>query len=166
MKEDPHFGNRTVCLAKIEKRKRQHLTYWHPNVDYIGKGDFHHPNFRGEIGHDILYKLLTDYGNLVMLSEGENGTPLVVKEGMAAGLGCVLSKSAANELPPDLPWVTVLSEEDIAKPTLVETAIEQNRMTCRSMRTQIRNWVQENWDMETFLKEYVKDLSKVMGKLL
>lgn len=166
VKEDPHFGNRTVCLAKIEKRKRQHLTYWHPNVDYIGKGDFHHPNFRGEIGHDILYKLLTDYGNLVMLSEGENGTPLVVKEGMAAGLGCVLSKSAANELPPDLPWVTVLSEEDIAKPTLVETAIEQNRMTCRSMRTQIRNWVQENWDMETFLKEYVKDLSKVMGKLL
>jgi hypothetical protein len=164
--ENPHFPNRSVCLAKIEKRKRQHLTYWHPNIDYIGRGEFHHPNFRGEVGHDILYKLLTNYGNLVMLSEGENGTPLVVKEGMAAGLGCVLSKSAANELPGDLPWVTVLSEEELADPQQVESAIEHNRKVCRTMRAEIRKWVQENWDMETFLKEYVLDLSKVMGIFL
>ena len=162
VKETPHFANRTVCLAKIEKRKRQHLTYWHPTVDYIGKGEFQHANFRGEIGHDILYKLLTDYGNLVMLSENENGTPLVVKEAMAAGLGCVLSKSAANELPVGLPWVTVLSEEDLANPLRVEAAIEHNRMISRPMRKDIRKWVQENWDMETFLKQYVEDLRKCM----
>jgi hypothetical protein len=166
VKENPHFANRSICLAKIEKRKRQHLTYWHPLVDYIGKGEFHHPNFRGEIGHDILYKLLTDYGNLVMLSEGENGTPLVVKEAMAAGLGCVLSKSAANELPDDLPWITVLSEEELANPLRVEAAIEQNRIACRPMRAQIRKWVEENWDMETFLKQYIQDSLQQMGKLM
>jgi hypothetical protein len=153
-------------LAKIEKRKRQHLTYWHPTVDYIGRGQFHHPNFRGEIGHDILYKLLTDYGNLVMLSENENGTPLVVKEGMAAGLGCVLSKSAANELPPDLPWVTVLSEEDLANPLRIEAAIEHNRAVSRPMRAQIREWIREHWDMETYMKHYIDELRKEMGKLM
>jgi hypothetical protein len=166
MKDTPHFGGRSLCLAKIEKRKRQHLTYWHPTVDYIGRGEFHHPNFRGEIGHDILYKLLTDYGNLVMLSENENGTPLVVKEAMAAGLGCVLSKSAANELPADLPWVTVLSEEELANPQRIEVAIEHNRALCRPMRAQIREWIQENWDMETFLKQYIQELRKAMGELL
>jgi len=158
VKETPHFANRTVCLAKIEKRKRQHLTYWHPSVDYIGNGEFHHPNFRGEIGHDILYKLLTEYGNLVMLSENENGTPLVVKEAMAAGLGCVLSKSAANELPPGLPWVTVLSEEDLANPLRIEAAIETNRQLCKPLRATIRKWIVDNWDMETFLKQYIDDL--------
>ena len=162
LKETPHFETRTICLAKIEKRKRQHLTYWHPTVDYIGKGEFHHPNFRGEIGHDILYKLLTDFGNLVMLSENENGTPLVVKEGMAAGLGCVLSRSAANELPPNLPWVSVLSEEELANPARVEEVIEQNRFNSRHLRKEIRKWVQENWDMETFLKQYIEDLRKHM----
>jgi hypothetical protein len=158
VKETPHFANRTVCLAKIEKRKRQHLTYWHPSVDYIGNGEFHHPNFRGEIGHDILYKLLTEYGNLVMLSENENGTPLVVKEAMAAGLGCVLSKSAANELPSELPWVTVLSEEDLSNPLRIEAAIETNRQLCKPLRATIRKWVVDNWDMETFLKQYINDL--------
>lgn len=161
LKETPHFANRTVCLAKIEPRKRQHLTYWCNSIDYIGRGEFHHPNYRGEVGHDVLYKLLTEYGNLVMLSDGENGTPLVVKEGMAGGLGCVLSESAANELPA-LPWVTVIPEKDLANPVLVQYAIETNRQRCLSMRKQIREWVVENWDLERIMSAYVEELRKYL----
>jgi glycosyltransferase involved in cell wall biosynthesis len=165
IKETPHFGDRSVCLAKIEPRKRQHLTYWSNSIDYIGRGKFHHPNFRGELGHTVLYKLLTDYGNLIMLSDGENGTPLVVKEGMAAGLGCVLSKSAANELPPGLPWVTVLTEEQLANPSIVEYAIEENKKHSRPMRTQIRKWIKENWDLEVIVENYVKEIRTVLKSL-
>ena len=162
LKENPYFGDRSVCLAKIEPRKRQHLTYWYNKIDYIGRGKFHHPNFRGELGHDILYKILTDYGNLVMLSDGENGTPLVVKEGMAAGLGCVLSKSAANELPEGLPWITVLSEEQLANPTIVESAIEENRKVTAGMRKQIREWVFKHWDLGNILEEYVLEIRDIL----
>lgn len=165
LKETPHFGDRSVCLAKIEPRKRQHLTYWSNTIDYIGRGKFHHPNFRGELGHNVLYKLLTDYGNLVMLSDGENGTPLVVKEGMAAGLGCVLSKSAANELPSGLPWVTVLTEEQLANPSIVEYAIEENKKRSRTMRKEIRKWVRENWDLELIIENYVKEIRGILGQV-
>jgi hypothetical protein len=97
-----------------------------------------------------------------MLSDGENGTPLVVKEGMAAGLGCVLSKSAANELPEGLPWITVLSEEQLANPTIVESAIEENRKVTAGMRKQIREWVFKHWDLGNILEEYVLEIRDIL----
>jgi hypothetical protein len=36
--ETPQFSGRSITLAKIEPRKRQHLTHWLQQVDYIGRG--------------------------------------------------------------------------------------------------------------------------------
>jgi len=39
----------------------------------------------------------------MLLSDGENGTPLVIKEALVAGLGVVVSKYAAHDLDTSLP---------------------------------------------------------------
>jgi hypothetical protein len=156
--ETPQFANRSVVLAKIEPRKRQHLTHWLQQVDYIGRGPFNHPNYRGELEpRSVLLHVLGDYGNFVLLSDGENGTPLVVKEAMAAGLGVVLSESAANELPA-LPWVTVIPEADLANTGKIHEAIERNRIVSLPLRAKIREWVRESWDWQGLVTRYVENL--------
>ena len=156
--ETPQFANRSIVLAKIEPRKRQHLTHWLPQVDYIGRGPFNHPNYRGELEpREVLLHVLGDYGNFVLLSDGENGTPLVVKEAMAAGLGVVLSTSAANELPP-LPWVTVIPEEDLSNSGKIHEAIERNRIVSLPLRAKIREWVRNSWDWNGLVTKYVENL--------
>jgi len=156
--ETPQFSGRSVTLAKVEPRKRQHLTHWLQQVDYIGKGPYGHPNYRGELEpRSLLLHILSDYGNFVLLSDGENGTPLVVKEAMAAGLGVVLSESAANELPM-LPWVTVIPEVDLASTQKIHEAIERNRIVSLPLRAKIREWVREAWDWDGLVTRYVENL--------
>jgi len=157
--ETPAMGDRSVVLAKIEPRKRQHLTYWLPNVDYIGRGPFNHPNYRGELQpREQLLNILCEYGNFILLSDGENGTPLVVKEAMAAGLGVVLSESAANELPRNLPWITVIPESDLANTSAIAMAIQQNLVSSRPRRKEIREWIYKNWDWNKLVDQYVSNL--------
>jgi len=156
--ETPQFSGRSITLAKIEPRKRQHLTHWLQQVDYIGKGPYAHPNYRGELEpRSLLLHVLGDYGNFVLLSDGENGTPLVVKEAMAAGLGVVLSESAANELPA-LPWVTVIPEADLASSGKIHEAIERNRIVSLPLRAKIREWIRSTWDWQGLVTQYVENL--------
>lgn len=156
--ETPQFSGRSITLAKVEPRKRQHLTHWLQQVDYIGKGPYAHPNYRGELEpRSLLLHVLGDYGNFVLLSDGENGTPLVVKEAMAAGLGVVLSESAANELP-TLPWVTVIPEADLANSGKIHEAIERNRIVSLPLRATIREWVRTAWDWQGLVMQYVENL--------
>ena len=55
----------------------------------------------------MLYKGLTHYGNLVLLSDGE-ADPLVVKEGLMAELGVVISECASSNLDKDLDFITII----------------------------------------------------------
>ena len=48
---------------------------------------------------------------MLLLSDGENGTPLVIKEALIAGLGVVVSKYAAHDLDKSLPFVTVIPDD-------------------------------------------------------
>lgn len=164
LKDKPYFADRSVVLGKIEVRKRQHLTYWLNDVDYIGKGEFRHANFRGELGHEILYRILGDFGSMILLSDGENGTPLAVKEGMAAGCGCVLSKAAANELPEDLPWITIVPEEDMANTEKLAAAIRANREVSAPLRKEIREWTRKNWDWGPLMDQYVSNIKSILLK--
>jgi glycosyltransferase involved in cell wall biosynthesis len=162
--ETPHFGERSVVLGKIESRKRQHLTYWFPDVDYIGKGDFRHANFRGELGHEVLYRILSDFGNMILLSEAENGTPLAVKEGLAAGLGCVLSKAAAFEFKEPLPWITIVPEEDLGNQKKLYEAIKRNRDISARMRKEIREWTYRHWDWNALMDTYIQTIRSLLAK--
>ena len=49
----------------------------------------------------------------MLLSVGENGTPLVIKECLIAGLGVVTSKYCAYELDDSLPFITIVPDDKL-----------------------------------------------------
>jgi glycosyltransferase involved in cell wall biosynthesis len=93
--ENPTHGDKSIYLAKIDYRKRQHIFQSIESLWYAGNNaDYRFDtskNYLGEWSKDILHKELTQYGNLVLLSDGE-AHPLVCMEAIAAGLGVVVTE--------------------------------------------------------------------------
>ena len=116
---DPKYPDRSLYLAKIDYRKRQSMFQSISSLYYAGNNA--DPNFNtninylGEWSKDHLYNNLTDYGNLVLLSDGE-AHPLVCMEALAAGLGVVISECGIANLDLDREFITVIPD---AKYTLV-----------------------------------------------
>ena len=79
-----------------------------------------------EWSKDKLYNELTDYGNLVLLSDGE-AHPLVCLEAFAAGLGVVVSEWAAANLDVSKDFITVIPEDKITDMVFLESEIIKNR---------------------------------------
>ena len=92
---DPEFPDRSIYLAKIDYRKRQHMfqsidSLWYAGNNADNRFDTE-KNYLGEWSKDVLHDHLTEYGNLVLLSDGE-AHPLVCMEALAAGLGVVVTE--------------------------------------------------------------------------
>ena len=91
----PQFPDRSIYLAKVDYRKRQHLFQSIDSLWYAGNiadDRFDQTkNYLGEWSKETLHNSLTEYGNLVLLSDGE-AHPLVCMEAFAAGLGVVVTE--------------------------------------------------------------------------
>ncbi|MEY4059339.1 MAG: Synechococcus phage Bellamy, partial [Pseudomonadota bacterium] len=97
--------------------------------DFVGKDSKSTPfdtsiNYLGEWTDEYKKEHLTDYGNLVLLSDGENGTPLVVKEALINGLGVVISKYAAHDVDTSLPFITLIDDDKLEDIDYVKNKIE------------------------------------------
>ena len=109
-KEEPAHPHRSMYLAKVDYRKRQHLfqnidSLWFAGNIVDERYDTKN-NYLGEWSKEQLYKELTDYGNLVLLSDGEAHS-LVIMEAFAAGLGVVISEYARANLDLDKKFITL-----------------------------------------------------------
>ena len=97
----PENPDSSIYLAKIDYRKRQHLFQSIASLYYAGNvadNNFNiEKNYLGEWDKETLYSQLTNYGNLVLLSDGE-AHPLVCMEAFVAGLGVVVSEFATANL--------------------------------------------------------------------
>lgn len=153
------FSFSAICLGKIEPRKRQHLTHDIKSVYYIGRGPFEHKNYLGEISQEQKETTLTNFGAMVLLSDGENGTPLAIKEGMAAGLSIVISEFAASEIK-DQPFVDVISENMIHDKDYIENRIKLSTFLNIGLRQNIRQYCENHWSWNKLIGEYVKNASK------
>ena len=134
---NPTLANKSVYVAKIEKRKGQYKYQSLQGIDFVGNyqdSDFdtNRPNYLGEWDKQTLYKNLTNYGNLVLLSEGE-ADPLVVKEGLIAGLGVVVSECASANLDLSKPFITVIPNDKLSDLQFVYRKIVENRLTSIQM---------------------------------
>ena len=73
--DKPKYPDRSIYLAKIDYRKRQHLFQGINSLWFAGNNAdprFNvNKNYLGEWSKDVLHKELTEYGNLVLLSDGE-----------------------------------------------------------------------------------------------
>ena len=166
-KEEPAHPHRSMYLAKVDYRKRQHLfqnidSLWFAGniVDerYNTKN-----NYLGEWSKEQLYKELTDYGNLVLLSDGEAHS-LVIMEAFAAGLGVVISEYARANLDLDKKFITLIPEKKIKDIDYVEGQIIRNREYSIKHRDEIREYGKQ-FAWKKMLKEhYLPSIEKLISE--
>ena len=158
--------DRSLYLGQIYHRKKQWIYQSINSIDFVGQNtgatSFDpNINYLGEWTDAYKREHFTDYGNLVLLSDGENGTPLVVKEAMVNGLGVVISRYAAHDLPDDLPFVTVIPDDKLEDVAYVEEKIIENRELSVGMRKEIRDFAVSNFSWESLVKLYAENIDKL-----
>ena len=164
---NPKHPDRSIYLAKIDYRKRQHLfqsikTLWYAGNVADTRFD-QSKNYLGEWSKHTLYNNLTHYGNLVLLSDGE-AHPLVCMEALAAGIGVVVSQWGAANLDISKEFITVIPEDKINDIEYVESRIIENREYSVQHRDEIRDYVKQ-FDWPTVIKNiYVPTIEKIIAK--
>ena len=157
----PAHGDRSIVVGKLEGRKGQWRLLDAEDVWFAGNhgrdGSFppSHPRWLGEWDKPTLYDSLTDYGNLVLLSNGE-ADPLVVKEALMAGLGVVVTPAAAANLDAAAPFITVLPNERLEDRLFVAQEIRKNRAAALAQRDAIRAYALANFSWEGLTNKYVE----------
>jgi glycosyltransferase involved in cell wall biosynthesis len=160
-KENPLWPDKIICLGMIGNRKRQNLLLGLPFVDCIGPVSTYDPVVTGDVTFDEwqkweVYRKLTDYAALVLLSKSE-AAPLVVMEAMMAGLDVVVSEAASANLDRSQPFVHVLDERTITNPMLLEVAL--NKVLSRPKdRAAVRAYAEQYFDWEVLVKRYLSSL--------
>jgi hypothetical protein len=164
---DPEFPDRSIYLAKIDYRKRQHLFQSIESLWYAGNiADDRFDkskNYLGEWSKDKLYNELTEYGNLVLLSDGE-AHPLVCMEALAAGLGVVVCQWGKANLDTSKEFITVIEEKHINDIDFIEYEIEKNRKYSVEHRDEIREYGKQFDWVKIIEKYYLPNVNKVIEK--
>jgi len=166
-KEEPAHPHRSMYLAKVDYRKRQHLfqnidSLWFAGNIVDERYDTKN-NYLGEWTKDQLYEELTDYGNLVLLSDGEAHS-LVIMEAFAAGLGVVISEYARANLDLDKKFITLIPEKKIKDIDYVEGQIIRNREYSIKHRDEIREYGKQ-FAWKKMLKEhYLPSIEKLIAE--
>jgi len=166
-KEEPAHPHRSMYLAKVDYRKRQHLfqnidSLWFAGNIVDERYDTKN-NYLGEWSKEQLYKELTDYGNLVLLSDGEAHS-LVIMEAFAAGLGVVISEFAKANLDLDKKFITVIPEKRIKDIDYVEGQIIRNREYSIKHRDEIREYAKEFEWKNVLQKHYLPSIQKLIAE--
>ena len=143
---DPEYPDRSIYLAKVDHRKRQHIfqsidSLWYAGNIADNRFDTNR-NYLGEWSKETLYNDLTEYGNLVLLSDGE-AHPLVCLEAMAAGLGVVVSEYATANLDTSKGFISVIPESKIYDTTYIESVITENREYSVQNRKEVLEYVSQ-----------------------
>ncbi len=160
----PHHSDRSIYLAKIDYRKRQHLFQSIDSLYYAGNIADNRfdkdKNYLGEWSKEFLYNNLTEYGNLVLLSDGE-AHPLVCMEAFAAGLGVVVTEWGKANLDIDKEFITVIPEKHIHDIGYIETQIIRNRNFSINNRHAILDYAQQFDWINVIEKYYLPSIQEV-----
>ena len=164
--DEPKHADASIYLAKIDYRKRQFMFQSIKSLFYAGNNadprfDTSN-NYLGEWSKEELYKNLTEYGNLVLLSDGE-AHPLVCLEAFSAGLGVVVSEWASANLDIRKSFITVIPEDKISDIRYVEDAIISNRSYSIANRAEIREYAREFEWTNVIENHYLPVVEKLVG---
>ena len=160
--------DKTLYMAKIEVRKRQWIYQSIDSIEFVGRYsptttfDRLHKSYIGEWTTEEKHENVTKYANLMLLSDGENGTPLVIKEALVSGIGIVCSKYAAYDLDVSLPFITIIPDDKLNDLEYVENAIKENREVSVGMREEIRQYGVKNFSWETIVNQYEKNILEIL----
>lgn len=163
---DPNLSNRTICVGKIDTRKMQYFYQSIDTIDFIGPigngSNFDlNKNYLGEWTKEEVYDRMTEYANMILLSVGENGTPLVIKEALMSGLGIVTSEYCAYELDLNLPFIDVIPTDKLKDLEYVTEILNQNKKVSLSMRKDIVDYGVNNFSWEKLVKIYSENIKSL-----
>ena len=164
--DTPEFPDRSIYLAKIDYRKRQHMFQSIDSLWFAGNvadSRFNtSKNYLGEWDKPTLHKQLTEYGNLVLLSDGE-AHPLVCMEALAAGLGVVVCEWGKANLDQSKEFITIIPEDRISDVEYVEQKIVENREYSLQHRKDILEY-SKNFDWIKVIKNhYIPNVHSVIN---
>ena len=150
---------KSIYLGKINQRKNQTRYQGLMNVDFVGGCDDNlfdktNPNYLGEWSREQIHEHLTDYGNLVLLSNGE-ADPLVVKEALVSGLGVVVNLSSSGNLDTSLDFITVIEDNKMDDLVFIEEKIKENLEISIQKRNEIREYGVNQFDISEEIKRYM-----------
>jgi glycosyltransferase involved in cell wall biosynthesis len=161
----PQYSDRSIYLAKIDYRKRQHIFQSIESLWYAGNIADNRfdtsKNYLGEWDKTTLYNDLTEYGNLVLLSDGE-AHPLVCMEALAAGLGVVVCEWGRANLDESKEFITIIPENKISDLEYVEKKIIENREYSSKHRKEILDYSKQFEWKEVLKKYYIPSVEKVI----
>lgn len=156
--------DRSIYIGKIEPRKCQYKYYTIPNIDFYGKcqdpGFSSLPCFKGEKEHSEMMNIMSEYGNLVLLSSGENGTPLVIKEALMCGLPIVTNKYSADDLDPGLPFIDIIPDDKLDDLDYIDGIIKEN-LKKQNRKKEIRKYAEDTFSWELLISRYVTNTSNL-----
>lgn len=156
--------DRTLYLGKIEKRKLQH--FYAPvddlNIDFVGNdgtlSNISKDNkFLGAWKKNEVYKNMTNYANLMLISEGE-AHALVCVEALASGLGVVVNEEAAANLDVKKDFITIIPNNKIQNIEYIREKLIDNRNISINKRIEIKKYAEQNFDWRVIVNEYCKTI--------
>ena len=163
--DTPKYPDRSLYLAKIDYRKRQHMFQSIDSLWYAGNiadNRFNqNKNYLGEWSKETLYNNLTEYGNLVLLSDGE-AHPLVCMEALAAGLGVVVCQWGAANLDTSKEFITVIPENKISDIAYVESKMIENREYSIHHRKDILEYSKQFDWINVMRDTYIPTIEKII----
>ena len=163
---DPEFPDRSIYLAKIDYRKRQHMfqsidSLWYAGNNADNRFDTE-KNYLGEWSKDVLHDHLTEYGNLVLLSDGE-AHPLVCMEALAAGLGVVVTEWGKANLDETKEFITIIPESKVSDIEYVEQKIIQNRKYSLQNRKEIVEYAKQLEWKQVIKTHYIPSIESIIN---
>lgn len=162
------YTDKSIYLGKISARKKQDQYQNLIGVDFVGKYepgtmfDKNRDSYKGEWGREQLCGDLTKYANMVLLSDGENGTSLAIKEALVVGLGVVISRHSAAELDTNKEFITVIPDDKLSDMEYINQKIKENRNYSCANRQEIRDYGMKTFSLTTLIDKYVKNVESII----
>jgi glycosyltransferase involved in cell wall biosynthesis len=165
--QSPAFSERSIYVGKIEMRKRQYLYESIAGLYFVGqihnssfpKG---HSRYLGSWDKNQLYEGLTDYANILLMSDGE-ADPLVLKEALMAGLGVVCNETSCANLDSSKDFITVIPDDKYDDISYVQNALEENRKVSLLRREEIREYALTEFSWKNIIQnDYLKNIRELL----
>jgi hypothetical protein len=147
--------DKTIYLGKITPRKGQSRYCNLEGIHIIGPGGEGLANYQGAWTRQEVYTKLSDYGNLLLLSEGE-ADPLVVKEAMMAGLGVVINETSGKNLNRNLDFVSIIPDYRLNDIEYIQCVMDNNRKISYQKRDAIRQYAREHFSWAPLISKYIR----------
>jgi glycosyltransferase involved in cell wall biosynthesis len=153
-------------LGKITPRKNQAKYQMIDSIDFIGNChdesfDKTRENYLGEWKREQINKELTNYVNLLLLSEGE-ADPLVVKEALISGLGVVINQSSAENLDKTKDFITIIEDNKLSDIEYIKDKLEENKRISIEKRKEIREYGIAMFDIKVEVDNYLRTINEII----